>query len=69
MEMTEPTTDELRQAYHCTRLWMEGVSFERAVNVRLFRVCLRGIAINHRRQAARNGTPAPTQPDFLTEAA
>jgi hypothetical protein len=67
--VSDITTDELRMAYHRTYLWMQGVTFEQAVKSRQLRVCLRGIAINHRRQAARNGTPAPIQPDFLTEAA
>ena len=63
--MPEPTANDLREAYASTRLWMQGVDYERAVCNPLIRVCLRGIAINQRRAAERNGTPAPIQPALI----
>jgi hypothetical protein len=63
--MTEPTTAELRAAYRSTRLWRVGVSFEYAQQHSAFMACLRGIAINQRRQAASNGNRAPIQPALI----
>lgn len=58
---TEPTPTDLREAYARTRLWMQGVSIDRAMGNPLIRACLRGIAINQRRLAERNGQPVPQQ--------
>ena len=63
--MTEPTTDELRSAYRETGLAFQGIDFAKAMQVRLFRMCLRGMAICQRRQAERNGNRAPDQPALI----
>ncbi len=63
--MPEPTQAELQAAYHHTRLWMQGMSLARAMTEPLIRACLRGIAINQRRQAERDGNRAPDQPALI----
>ena len=65
MTTPEPTADELRAAYQSTRLWVTGVTLSYAMTHTNFLACLRGIAINQRRQAERNGHPAPVQPALI----
>ena len=54
MPTHEPTADELRAAYQTTRLWVTGITLAYAMTHQTFRACLRGIAINARRQAERS---------------
>lgn len=63
--VAEPTTDDMRYAYAHTGLAFQGISFERAMRSKLFRMCLRQMVRCWQRQAVANGHPAPNQPALI----
>lgn len=60
-----PSTAELKQAFQGSRLWCLGWTFSQAMACELTRRGLECTVRARHRRAARQGNPAPVQPELI----